>query len=157
MPATIINMWSVAHSRWLSCSLPMSSTSRSSTRRNYPFLENNNSTLDILDEVMYELKWMLTMQDPDDGGVYHKLTNANFNKFIMPSECDSARYVVQKSVTATLDFAAVMAKAARIYKGSKDYPDFSATAAEAARKAWGWAKAHPLKFYNQNLINRAAS
>lgn len=116
--------------------------------------ENNNSTPDILDEAMYELRWMLTMQDPDDGGVYHKLTNANFNKFIMPSECDSARYVVQKSVTATLDFAAVMAKAARIYKGSKDYPDFSATAAEAARKAWSWAKAHPLKFYNQNLINR---
>ena len=24
---------------------------------------------------MYNLKWMLTMQDPADGGVYHKLTN----------------------------------------------------------------------------------
>lgn len=119
--------------------------------------ENGNSTPDILDEVMYELKWLLTMQDPGDGGVYHKLTNALFNKFIMPAECDSPRYVVQKSVTATLDFAAVMAKAALIYKGSKDYPEFSSEAAEAAQKAWRWAKAHSMRFYNQNAVNRRGS
>ena len=116
--------------------------------------ENHNSTPDILDEVMYELKWMLTMQDPADGGVYHKLTNAGFEKFIMPDKCSNPRYVVQKSVTATLDFAAVMAKAARIYKGNKDYPDFSEVAGAAAQKAWQWAKAHPMRFYNQNTVNR---
>ena len=68
--------------------------------------ESNNQTTDLLDELMYNLKWMLTMQDPADGGVYHKLTTPNFEGFIMPTDCKQQRYVVQKSTTATLDFAA---------------------------------------------------
>ena len=31
---------------------------------------------DLLDEILWNLRWMLSMQDPDDGGVYHKLTSA---------------------------------------------------------------------------------
>ena len=36
--------------------------------------ESEDAVPDFLDEVMYNLKWMITMQDPYDGGVYHKLT-----------------------------------------------------------------------------------
>lgn len=71
--------------------------------------ESGNSTADLLDETMFNLKWMLTMQDPNDGGVYHKLTTPNFEGFIMPTDCQQQRYVVAKSVTASYDFAAVMA------------------------------------------------
>ena len=31
--------------------------------------ESRNATPDILDEMMFNLKWLLTMQDPEDGGV----------------------------------------------------------------------------------------
>ena len=31
--------------------------------------ESGNKTPDFLDEMMFNLKWLLTMQDPDDGGV----------------------------------------------------------------------------------------
>ena len=31
--------------------------------------------------MMYNLEWMLTMQAPTDGGVYHKLTTINFEGF----------------------------------------------------------------------------
>ena len=66
------------------------------------------------------------MQDPNDGGVYHKLTTPNFEGFVMPKDCHQQRYVVQKSATATYDFAAVMALAARIFSRTpKDYPTFS--------------------------------
>ena len=116
--------------------------------------ESNNQTADLLDELMYNLQWMLTMQDPNDGGVYHKLTTPNFEGFVMPKDCHQQRYVVQKSVTATYDFAAVMALAARIFKGSKDYPTFSRDAAKAARDAYQWALNHPKAFYNQNAMNR---
>src|SRR6478752_6704397 len=34
---------------------------------------------DILNEVIYNLRWMLTMQDSDDGGVYNKCTNGAFD------------------------------------------------------------------------------
>ena len=116
--------------------------------------ESNNRTADLLDELMYNLKWMLTMQDPADGGVYHKLTTPNFEGFIMPTDCKQQRYVVQKSTTATLDFAAVMAQAARIYAQNPDYPDFAQKAQEAAKSAYEWAKKNPRQFYNQDEMNK---
>lgn len=116
--------------------------------------ESSNRTPDILDEVMFNLKWMLTMQDPDDGGVYHKLTTPSFEGMVMPADCHQQRYVVRKTVTAAYDFAAVMALAARIYKGNTDYPEFSAKASAAALKAYAWAKEHPNDFYRQNEMNK---
>src|SRR6185436_14898748 len=38
--------------------------------------ESADDLPDILNEAVYNLRWMLTMQDPLDGGVYHKCTNA---------------------------------------------------------------------------------
>ena len=115
--------------------------------------EATNQTSDLLDELMYNLKWMLTMQDPYDGGVYHKLTTPFFEGMVMPAACQQQRYVVQKSVTASFDFAAVMAQAARIYKGSKDYPDFAEKAERAALAAYHWAEEHPQALYSQNDMN----
>ena len=89
------------------------------------------------------------MQDPYDGGVYHKLTTPNFEAFVMPADCHQQRYVVQKSTAATLDFAAVMAQAARIYQGNTDYPDFAQQAARAALAAYGWAVRNPKVYYRQ--------
>ena len=116
--------------------------------------ESKNQTADLLDEIMYNLKWMLTMQDPWDGGVYHKLTTPNFEGFVMPKDCHQKRYVVQKSVTASYDFAAVMAQAARIYKGNKDYPGFSEQAQRAALAAYHWAEEHPEALYFQEVMNK---
>jgi endoglucanase len=116
--------------------------------------ERGNKTPDFLDEIMFNLKWMLTMQDPDDGGVYHKLTTPSFEGFVMPIACKQQRYVVQKSVTAALDFAAVMAQAAGIYAPFADYADFSQKALAAAEKAYLWAKKNPKAFYRQGLNSR---
>ena len=115
--------------------------------------ESGNATPDLLDEMMFNLRWLLTMQDPYDGGVYHKLTTPNFESFVMPQDCRQQRYVVAKSVTATLDFAAVMADAARLYdKYQHDYPGFSTQAAAMAERAYQWAKANPTAFYRQNQL-----
>ena len=116
--------------------------------------ESKNQTADFLDEMMFNMLWLLTMQDPADGGVYHKLTTPNFEGFVMPKDCHQPRYVVAKSVTATLDFAAVMAQMARLMKGNADYPDFSAKAAEAAERAYLWALVHPDAFYRQADMNK---
>lgn len=116
--------------------------------------ESKNQTADFLDEMMFNMLWLLTMQDPADGGVYHKLTTPNFEGFVMPKDCHQPRYVVAKSVTATLDFAAVMAQMARLMKGNADYPDFSAKAAEAAERAYLWALVHPDAFYRQGDMKK---
>ncbi|MCR4603559.1 MAG: glycoside hydrolase family 9 protein [Prevotella sp.] len=115
--------------------------------------ESGNQTPDFLDEMMFNLQWLFTMQDPQDGGVYHKLTTPNFEGFIMPAACKQPRYVVQKSVTATLDFAAVMADAARLYEPySQDYPGFAAQAAAVAERAYQWAVANPRAYYHQEQL-----
>ncbi len=117
--------------------------------------ESGNSVPDILDEVLYNLRWMLTMQDPFDGGVYNKCTNANFDGMVMPGVTKEARYVVQKGTAATLDFAAVMAQAARIFKKfSKQLPKLSDSCLNAAVKAWEWAEKNPALRYDQNEINK---
>lgn len=116
--------------------------------------ESGNRTADLLDETMYNLEWLLTMQDPWDGGVYHKLTTPNFEGFVMPGDCHQPRYVVAKSTAATLDFAAVMAQAARIYQGSKDYPAFTAQGTRAALAAYHWAEQNPEVWYRQNNMNK---
>ncbi|KQS30769.1 glycoside hydrolase family 9 protein [Dyadobacter sp. Leaf189] len=116
--------------------------------------ESNNSVPDLLDEVLYNLRWMLAMQDPADGGVYHKLTNPRFDGMIMPDAADKPRYVVQKNTVATLDFVAVMAQAGRIFKNFENkLPGLSDSCLVAAVKGWEWAKKNPDVYYNQNEIN----
>nr|WP_269106788.1 glycoside hydrolase family 9 protein [Massilia sp. TS11] len=98
----------------------------------------------VLEEARWNLDWMLSMQDPADGGVYHKLTNLEFDGMVMPHQATTPRYVVQKSTAATLDFAAVMAVASRVYPQPA-----SARMLQAARAAWAWAQAHPHQIYVQ--------
>ncbi|WP_255473990.1 glycoside hydrolase family 9 protein [Pontibacter qinzhouensis] len=117
--------------------------------------ESGNKVPDLLDEVLWNLRWMLTMQDPGDGGVYHKLTNPAFDGMVMPSEANGVRYVVQKGTAATLDFAAVMAQASRVYKPFEStFPGLSDSCLVAATKAWEWAQQNPAILYQQDDLNK---
>lgn len=120
--------------------------------------ESGNGLPDVLDEALVNLKWMLTMQDPNDGGVYHKLTTKNFDGFIMPAETSLPRYVVMKSTAAALDFAATMASAARVLReygtssgldASSGLVELAAEMEVAATSAWAWALEHPDVIYEQ--------
>ncbi len=115
--------------------------------------ESDNEIPDFLDEIMVNLKWMLTMQDPSDGGVYHKLTTPSFEGFVMPAECHQTRYVVKKTTTAALDFAAVMAMASRLYGQFDRYRDWAGGALSQALRAYEWALANPEVYYHQDEMN----
>ena len=109
--------------------------------------ESGNNKNDLLDEIKYELNWMLTMQD-EDGGVFHKLTTKNFEGFVMPVDAVNDRYVIGKSTAAALDFAATMAMASRIYE---EYdPVFSDNCLDVSLRAWEWAWSNPEEFYEHN-------
>lgn len=117
--------------------------------------ESGDGAPDLLNEVVWNLRWMLTMQDPYDGGVYNKVTNANFDGFVMPSVALTPRYVVPKGTAATLDFAAVTAQAGRIFgKFNKVFPGLSDSCLKSAEKAWDWAVKNPKVAYDQNLMNK---
>ena len=102
--------------------------------------ESRNGCADILDEARYELEWMLKMQ-AKDGGVYHKVTGKNFEPTeIMPQDVHDELFVLPVSTTATGDFAAVMAMAARVYKDID--ADFASTCETASKKALDYHTAH---------------
>jgi len=112
--------------------------------------ESGNAVPDILDEALWNLEWLLAMQDPGDGGVYHKLTGKQFDGSVMPAQAGGQRYVVQKTTAAALDFAAVMAVASRVYAGHEArFPGLAARMRSAAEAAWRWAQAHPDVLYVQ--------
>jgi endoglucanase len=109
--------------------------------------ESSNGKNDLLDEIKYELDWMVTMQD-EDGGVFHKLTTKDFEGFVMPVEAVNDRFVIGKSTSATLDFTATMAMAARLYKYYD--PVLTDLYLDVAENAWIWAIANPEKYYDKN-------
>ena len=118
--------------------------------------ESNDAVPDIINESLYNLRWMLSMQDPYDGGVYNKCTNAAFDGMVMPGVTKLPRYVVQKGTAATLDFAAVMAQCSRITKKmEKQLPGLSDSCLRAAKKAWQWAFQNPSVLYDQSAMNQA--
>ncbi|RYY21694.1 MAG: cellulase [Cytophagaceae bacterium] len=124
------------------------------TQLNAHIPESTNALPDVLDEALWNLRWLLTMQDPTDGGVYHKLTNASFDGMVMPAACTTPRYVVQKSTAAALDFAAVLAQASRVLRGfDRQVPGLADSCLRAATQAWGWARLHPAVYYDQSANN----
>ena len=110
----------------------------SSDRTDIP--ESGNGIPDILDESRYEIRWMMTMQHWN-GGVYCKLTREQFSRFMMPQKDTTTRYLYRISSAATGDFAAVCARAARIFAPfDKQFAD---SCLHAARSAWEYLHAHP--------------
>ena len=102
--------------------------------------ESGNSIPDLLDEVKYELDWLLKMQDPD-GGVFFKVTPKHFEGFVMPESDTSVRYIYQKSTAATGDFSALMSMAARIY--SPFDSSFALECLKASKKSWHYLEVNP--------------
>ena len=116
--------------------------------------ESGGALPDLLDEALVNLRWMLTMQDSADGGVYHKLTTAEFDPMEMPHADTGARWVVQKSAAATLDLAAVAAHASHLAREyPRALPGLADSLVRAATRAWGWARLHPDSVYGQRRIN----
>ena len=108
--------------------------------------ETGNGTPDILNEIRWNLEWMLKMQDTD-GGAWHKQTSTHFPGFIppekdtLPSEVIGTGSAPYKSTCATADLAAVAAIAARVYRPFD--AAFATRALDAARRAWKWTEQYP--------------
>lgn len=105
---------------------------------------------DILTEMRYELDWMKKMQR-QDGGVYHKVTCADFPGFVMPQFETDELVISPVSTAAAGGFAAAMAMAYRVYS------DFDLAFAQgcltAARRAWDYLSVtQPIPFHNPDGI-----
>lgn len=120
--------------------------------------ERGNGVPDILDEVRWNLDWMLSMQvadsttmvidgaEIDAGGlVHHKLHDIAWTGLnTLPHEDPMPRYLHRPSTAATLNLAAAAAQGARLYaEFDQSYAD---TLLDAGRRAWAAAAAYPAIF-----------
>jgi len=97
---------------------------------------------DFLKEMKWETDWLLKMQYPDGSGkVSHKLTRLNFEGFVLPEEDTEKRYFTEWSSSATADFVAMMAMAAR-YFAPYDAA-YAKTCLDAAKKSYNFLKENP--------------
>src|SRR5262249_10363678 len=108
--------------------------------------ESGNGIPDLLDEVKWELDWLLRMQSAD-GSVLSKMGSLGFNSASPPSADPSAMYYGAASTSATFSAAASFAHAAKDFSdiGQSAYP---AHLAAAAINAWNWGIAHPSVIYS---------
>ncbi|HET9956447.1 MAG TPA: glycoside hydrolase family 9 protein [Polyangiaceae bacterium] len=109
--------------------------------------ESGNGTPDVLDEVRWELEWMLKMQvpagDAQAGLVHHKIHDVDWSSLGTLPLLQSAtpRQLRPVSTAATLNLAAAAAQAARVF--STLDPKFAARCLAAAKRAWVAAEANP--------------
>ena len=107
----------------------------------YNIPESGNGIPDILDEVKWELDWLLRMQS-SDGSVLSKVS-VNARQYTTPPSADTTpRYYGKASTSSTAAAAANFAHAALVF-GRIGQTAYATTLRNAAIAAWRWAKEHP--------------
>lgn len=104
---------------------------------------------DYLHECKFQLDWLLSMQR-EDGGVADRVTTRSFDAMVRPEASTNPRFLAPVTTTATADFAAVVAQAARVFE------PFDAQLAEtyrnAAKKAWDYLVDNPTEINTSNEV-----
>ena len=106
--------------------------------------ESQNKIPDILDEIKYEIDWLLKMQNAKTGGVYGGIIDNADSTQTMADEDRTEQLVSEVSAEATASFAGVMAQF------SMDYQNYDTMFAKqclaAAEKAWKYLQQNDLEF-----------
>jgi hypothetical protein len=95
--------------------------------------ESGNGLPDVLDELEWGFDWLLSMQDPRDGGVNFRVASEQWDDGL-PQQVRRPRLIAEKTTHATASFAAAAAIHARLLGAAR--PNRAAEALAAARHAW---------------------
>lgn len=116
--------------------------------------ESGNGVPDLLDEIKWELDWLLRMQQPD-GSVLSKVSVTEFQGASPASRDATPRFYgpvgTSTAFSATISFANAAIAYAQIN------PAYAAQLRAAALKAWQWGVANPNVVLTNQGFNSAAS
>lgn len=103
--------------------------------------ESNNGIPDIIDEIKWELDWLLKMTN-DDGSVHIKMGNRNFNENTSspPSANVDGRYYGPTCTSASITVASVFAHAALVFSQFTELEAYASLLLEKAIVAYDYAK-----------------
>ncbi|GAB4408083.1 MAG: hypothetical protein OHK0039_10990 [Bacteroidia bacterium] len=106
--------------------------------------ESGNGLPDILDEMKYEVDWILRMQN-SNGGVHNRVTNQGAGCDLMnnPTNMTKPRYYTAVTSWSTASAAMMFATLARFTAYNTVYPGYTTTLTQAAENAWTWLEANP--------------
>lgn len=111
---------------------------------NFNIPESGNGIPDILDELKWELDWLLKMQLAD-GSVLMKVGEPDNAGQSPPSSDTGIRYYGPANSSSTRTFASTMAHASLVYQSLEftEMKDYGVKLLEAAEKAWQWLESNP--------------
>jgi aryl-phospho-beta-D-glucosidase BglC (GH1 family) len=124
--------------------------------------ESGNGIEDILDEIKYELDWMLKMQE-SNGSVLHKVSAINWDDAESPPSAEgTVRRYAPATASATISACGVFAHAAIIFRNHSNstLQTYGQTLETAAVAAWDWLMANPSQIpssYNNAGFQNAAA
>lgn len=104
--------------------------------------ESGNNIPDILDEIKWELDWLLKMQ-LSDGSVLMKVSVDEYQQASPPSSDGAARYYGPAQSSATRTACSIYAHAAIVYQ-SVGMTAFANTLKTKAELAWTWLQNNPV-------------
>jgi hypothetical protein len=101
--------------------------------------ESGNGIPDLLDEIKWELDWLLKMNNPD-GSTINKIGSRNYseNTASPPSLNTDQRYYGNECSSASIAVAGMFAHAATVYKNFPGMLDFANTLESAAIQSWSF-------------------
>jgi hypothetical protein len=102
----------------------------------YGIPESGNGLPDLLDEVKYQLDWLVKMQDAA-GGVFIKMGS------LRNQSASKGRFYGPKDTGATITFALNTAHAARVYGRFPQWRTFAAGLRGRSERAWRYYRSHP--------------
>lgn len=107
--------------------------------------ESGNGIPDLLDEIKFELDWLMRMQD-DDGGAFIKLGNIDFDPpSPIPSEDTRPRFYGPKCSSSTIAIASMFAHAAAEMQSIPELRNYANELKSRAVLAWNWYQRSPLE------------
>lgn len=116
--------------------------------------ESGNGIPDLLDEVKWELDWLLRMQN-SNGSVLSKVSVASTGQANSPaSKDDYQRFYGAASTSSTLNAAGAFALGAKIF-GAIGQSSYSTQLRTAAANAWTWAVANPSVVFSNTGFDTA--
>ncbi len=108
--------------------------------------ESGNGVPDLLDEVKWELDWMVRMQN-DDGSLLCVLGAGSGSP---PSAAHDPSYYGPATTGASYGGSMAFAYAATIYGQLPQFRDYAADLKARAVRAWTWAQANPAVIFHNN-------
>jgi endoglucanase len=115
--------------------------------------ESGNGIPDLLDEVKWELDWLLRMQNAN-GSVLSKMGVNQYQGASPPSAETAQSFYGAESTTSTLSAAGNFAQAVRVYQ-SVGMTAYANTLSNAAVAAYNWAVANPSVMFTNTGFSSA--